>query len=263
MILSRRVALDGVELDSLDSRILVQGVEPAAGKDQVSAVSLWGGAGARVTNLHRDSLDIQVKFSINDDDPTERLEILERVNRWAAAGGWMTVNYKPDRRIRVIAALFPAEGDLISFGTVFTITFRAYGCPYWQQVNPSLIRVTGASGTRDFGVPGVFDNVMDFFFQNTSGSTVNALTVTCGGKSFVFTSLGLANGETLAIDHLDTGRDFLLRIRIQATNGTYRSAMDKRGALSANDLYVSPGTISVSWSAGGSGTATFSCSGRF
>ena len=66
MILSKRVALDGVQLDSVDSRILIQRVETAAGKETIDAASLWGGSGSRVTGIHRDSLDVVVSFSINE-----------------------------------------------------------------------------------------------------------------------------------------------------------------------------------------------------
>ena len=265
MILRRRVALDGIELDSVDSRILIQGIEPAAGKDQITAVILWGGTGSRVTAEHRDSLDIVVRFTINEKSyrPAERGEVLEKVCAWAAAGGWMTVNYKPDRRIRVICAQMPQEGDLAS-RRQYQITFRAYGVPCWQQENPTTLRITGtASGQRDFGAAGNRSSVMDIQFRNTGSAAVNTLSVTCGGSTFSFTSLGLASGETLVIDHPDNGRLSWLRIRIQAANGTYRSAMGKRTAGSANDLDVMPGTIRVSWSAGGAGTITFACAGRF
>lgn len=265
MILRRRVALDGIELDSVDSRILIQGIEPAAGKDQITAVSLWGGTGSRVTAEHRDSLDVAVRFTINEKSyrPAERDTVLEKVRAWAAAGGWMTVNYKPNRRIRVICAQQPAEGDAAS-RRQFQINFRAYGVPYWQQADPAILRITGSSGgQRDFGVAGDQASVMDVQFRNTGSAAVNTLSVTCGGSTFAFTNLGLLSGETLVIDHPDNGRLSWLRIRIQAANGTYRSAMGKRTAGSANDLDVTPGTIRVSWSADGAGTITFACAGRF
>ena len=132
MILRRRVALDGIELDSVDSRILIQGIEPAAGKDQITAVILWGGTGSRVTAEHRDSLDIVVRFTINEKSyrPAERGEVLEKVCAWAAAGGWMTVNYKPDRRIRVICAQMPSGPT---------------GCPAGSRKTP---RRCGSRGQR-------------------------------------------------------------------------------------------------------------------
>ena len=264
MILRRRVALDGVQLDSLDNRILVQSIEPAAGKDQISAVSLADGSGSRVTAMHRDWLDIVVKFSINEKSYRleERAAVMEKVMNWAAAGGWLTVNYKTDRRVRVIAAQLPAEGDLQKRTTQYAITFRAYGVPYWQQVDANSLRLNSTSGAGvTFGVAGNAESVMDISFTNTSGGTIDTFSITCGGSSFSFAGLGLGNGETLVIDHEDNGRQCLLRIRIRGTSGGYRSAMDKRSG--SDDLVVSPGVIWVSFSAGSSGTLLLQCAGRF
>ena len=89
------------------------------------------------------------------------------------------------------------------------------------------------------------------------------LDLTCGGSHIYLRNLALANGETLHIDHADNGKTCVLRIRIQGTNGAWRSALDKRTADSSNDLTVKPGIISVTLYAGGAGTLLLMCAGRF
>lgn len=263
MILSKRVALDGVQLDSVDSRILIQRVETAAGKETIDAASLWGGSGSRVTGIHRDSLDVVVTFSINEKSyhPQERAEVLEKVNTWAAAGGWLTVNYKPGRKIRVIAAQLPGEGDMTQRNQ-YSITFRAYGVPYWQEANPQIIGLYGGSNEFNFYVNGNQRAVMEASFQNTSGGTINTLTISTGESSISFTGLGLADGETFELDHTDDGKRSVLRCRIGS-----RSVLDKRTAGSSDDLYMEPGfqTVSYSSSATGMSAATMQlkCAGRF
>lgn len=263
MILHRRVALDGVQLDQVDNRIIIQGIEPAAGKDQLTTISLAGGAGSRVTSEHRDSLDIAVRFTINEKSyrPQARAEVFEKVMKWAANGGWLTVNYKPDRRIRVIAAQLPAEGDLHK-RSEFVITFRAYGVPYWQEANPQIIGLYGGSNEFNFYVNGNQRAVMEASFQNTSGGTINTLTISTGESSISFTGLGLADGETFELDHTDDGKRSVLRCRIGS-----RSVLDKRTAGSSDDLYMEPGfqTVSYSSSATGMSAATMQlkCAGRF
>lgn len=258
MILRRRVALDGVQLDQVDSRILIQSIETAAGKETISAQSMYSGDGSRVTNEHRDSLDIVVKFTINEKsyNPEARATVLENVNRWACLGGWLTVNFKPGRKIRVIAAQLPGEGDA-GARTPYAITFRAYGVPYWQQESPALVRHTGVSSCSGvLGVPGSAKTVCDVSFKNTSGGTVNTLNISVGGSSFQLTGLGLGNNGTLVIEHEDDGKRAYLRIRIGSTS--------KLGCRAgSDDLYVEPGSRSYSMSAGGSGTFTISCAGRY
>ena len=51
MLLKRRVALDGVQLDELDERIIISGIDEAAGKDTISAVGSSAGMGQRITGL--------------------------------------------------------------------------------------------------------------------------------------------------------------------------------------------------------------------
>ena len=266
MKLTRRAALNGVQLDEIDSRILIQGIEPAAGKDQLTTVSLWGGVGSRVTGEHRDSLDVVVKFSldIKRGQYQERSEVFEKIAAWAMGGGWLTVSSKPERRIRVICAQLPAEGDPLEWTNRYSITFRAHGVPYWQQETAGQLRVIGESSfTRSFGVGGTRETVMEASFKNTAGFTVNRVDITCGGSHIYLRSLGLANGETVYIDHVDDGKRCVLRIRIQGTGGAWRSAMDKRTADSSDDLRVSPGITSVTLYATGIGTLLLSCAGRF
>ena len=263
MILSRRVALDGAQLDQVDERILIQAVEAGAGKDTVSATPLYGGSGSRVTNRHRESLDIAVKFTINEKSyhPEERADVLERVVAWAANGGWLTVNYKPGRKIRVIAAQLPGEGDARKRNQ-YTITFRAYGVPYWQS-DPAKATVSGTDASGGIEIPGSAETLADVQVQNISGMTVESVVVGVGDSRFHFGSLGLGGNETLVIDHQDDGEMCLLRIRIKSAGGVYRSVMDKRIGYSSDDLRVKPGAATVLLRAQRSCRMTVSCPGRF
>lgn len=256
MILSHRAALNGVELDSVDNRILIQGIEEAAGKEQISAVSLFGGVGQRITNRHRDSLDVTIRFSINikKGDMQARSDVFEKVNAWAAGGGWLTVNYKEDRRLRVICAQYPAAGDMWKWTNIYSIVFRAYAVPYWQDATPKKLMASGGSMNKVFGVGGSVRTVLDVEFRCTSG-TCTSFKVSAGGSAIELAGLNLTSGQTLAITHTDDG---LLRI----TAGG-QSVLGKRTAASSDDLFVMPGSVIVSIITQGAGTLTISCAGRY
>lgn len=260
MILSRRAALNGVQLDEIDDRILIQGIECAAGKESVSAVSVYG-AGQRMTGEHRDTIEVNVTFSmlIRRTDLAGRAFLFEKACAWAKSGGWLTLSFRPDRRLRVDYVAMPAMGDITKWTNRYTFTFRAYNAPWWQQDMPTVIRTTSvSSATHGIGVTGSMRTVLDVEFENTSGAAVNTFTFTAGGSSFALESLALADGETLVIDHTDEG---ILRIRIHGS--TWRSALDKRTAASSDDLYVDPGAVTYTMTAGGAGTLTVRCRGRF
>ena len=256
MRLSHRVALNGVQLDAIDSRILVQGVEEAAGKDQISTVSLFGGSGQRITNQHRDSLDVTVRFSINikKTNMQARNDVFEKVCAWAAGGGWLTLNYKAGRRLNVICAQLPAAGDMWNWTNVYAIVFRACGVPYWQQDAQNSIRANGSTITRQIGVGGSATTVLDITFRCSSG-TCSTFRVVAGSSMIELTGLSLSAGQTLVIDHTADG---LLRIMAGGV-----SALAKRTAASSDDLYVEPGTVTVTVTTQGSGSLTISCAGRY
>lgn len=265
MQLRHRVALDGVQLDSVDSRIMISRIETGEGKDNVQSVSLADNSvGSRVTSIHRDSIDITIKFRIRlkKRRMEEREEVVEKVNAWAMNGGWLTTNYKTNRRIRVFRAKPAVAGDPWEWTKEYAVVFRACGVPYWQEQTPTTMRQQNVSSANmTIGISGSDKTVMEAEFKNTSGSTCNTFSINTGESNMVFTDLGLANGETLVIDHDDNGKRCLLRLRIRSAGGVYRSVLDKR--TGSDDLDVTPGIKNVSVSAGNAGTITISCSGRY
>ena len=264
MILSRRVALNGVQLDSVDERIVIQGIDEAAGKESISAVSFGGRSGQRVTNRRRDMLDITVRFGINirKTDMAGREAVLEAVNSWAAPGGWLTIGHKPGRRLAVVLAQAPGMGNAREWTNEFSLMFRSYAIPFWEDVTETSAESTGTSA--GISVPGNVETQANVTVENTSSGTINTMTITMvtGGKSkaMVFSSLGLAAGEKLVIDHDTSG---LLRIRIQANGGAYRSAMIRRNDESADDFAVVPGTVQCQLTISGAHKLTVSARGRW
>lgn len=272
MQLRHRAALNGVELDEIDSRVIIQGIECGGPKSTQSAISLFGANGQRFAVNQRDNMDVKVKFGllIRKTDMAARAALLDQVNNWAAlaqkeyGGAWLTVNYKDNRRLHVYLVEPAEEGDLKEWTNVFDLTFRAYGVPYWQDELGTILRILDAdSVNRQFGVPGNMNSTLDVEFKNTSGARIDTFTIRTGISVITLADLGLKNKETLVITHDDTGKRNLLRIYIINTDGEIRSAMDKRTTASSDDLITEPGTIRVRMSAGGTGTLLITGAGRY
>lgn len=252
MQLVRRVALDGVYLDDVDSRICISSVEMADAKETINAVDSAARNGQRITAQRRSNVDIVIKFRMLEHGKTvageqARAELLEAINAWAALGGYLTTNYKPDRRIYVILAQAPGEGSLWDYTKEFQLTFRAYGIPYWEQGAARTVSFggTATTGVGSAAVEGSANTQLSVELKNTSGMPITTATITAGG-TMTFTGLGLAAGETLVIDHTETG---LVRIRIRSSAGVYRSAMAARTASSADDFVAGPGACACSFTA--------------
>ena len=264
MQMRHRAALDGVQLDSVDNRIMISRIETGDGKENISTVSLAGeGFGSRVTSIHRDLIDVTVKFRIRlkKRDMAERELVLEKANAWALNGGWLTTNYKTGRRIRVFRAQAATAGDPWDWTREYAIVFRACGVPYWQESTASSATASGSSGTVSLAVGGSEKTVMNAQFTNSSSSTCDNFSISTPESTISFSSLGLASGETLVIDHYDRGTRCNLRLRIRNTGNNYRSVYDKR--TGDDDLILTPGTRSIEFSAQRSGSLTASCYGRF
>lgn len=264
MILRRRAALNGEQLDQVDSRILIQGIETQAARNQFSTQSIGGGCGSRVTGQKRDWLDVIIRFTINEKSyhPQERVDVLEAANSWAAKGGWLTVSYKPDRRLRVFMAQPAAEGDAASRST-YAITLRACGVPYWLQQNATVLYRQGVNDVQlTMANPGNAESEVEFQFHNTSGQTVNILSVNTGESVMTFSGLGLQSGETLTVTHADTGKADVDVIEITG-DGTRRSGRAKRTTGSNTRLKVSPGRHAVRFTADHTGNLTIFCAGRW
>lgn len=262
MILAHRVSLDGVQLDEVDERIVIRGIEEGSGKDTISTQAR-AVDGVRVSGKRRDSLDITVKFAVllRKYQMAERAEVLEKVNAWAMNGGILRVGHRENRRIRVILAQAVGAGDAWTYESDYTITFRACGVPYWEEdTAESITSGTSAEGTVSLNVRGSAKTVCDVTLQNMSGANIASATVKAGSSQIVLESIGMAAGESLVIDHDSEG---LIRIRIRGTDGKYRSILGKRTPGSADDLFVMPGTQSVYFKAQRAVRMTANVRGRF
>ena len=253
MILSRRVNLGGAQLDEIDSAIVIRKVDTGVAHESVGATNRMGGYGQRMTSQHWETLEVNVSFAINvyKNNLAKRREIFDAVMAWANQKGWLKTNEQPGKRMYAEKAVLPSAGDLREWTKEYTITFRAYGVPFWQDSTAT------EDDDGEMTVPGSRRTVCNASVENDGSSTIDSLTVTAGDSTMEFTDLGLEAGETLRIGHVNDG---VLWLRIYNSNNIYRSVMSKRTGGSADDLYVEPGLISVSASAG---TASFSCYGRY
>ena len=258
MILSRRVALNGQYLDELHGSIVIRGIDFNAPSENIQTINKMGGTGLRIASHRYESLEVAVRWAINirKTDLLTRRRIYEDVCRWAMQTGWLTVNYAPGRRLYVDKTIVSAPGDIRDWTDEYTITFRAYSVPFWQDEIPAEVsRTAFTSGSFTVYVPGAFRTVADVEFKNTSGSTLDTFIVGIGGNTVSLSGLGVANNGVLKIDH---GTDGLLRIM----NGN-ESVYNKRIASSADDLFCEPGTANVTVASQRSGNLKVSIYGRY
>lgn len=256
MILSRRAALNGVQLDEIHERIVIRGIDQGTANESVNAVSRMGGYGQRMTHQHYETLEVRVRYAIDvpKRDMATRRQIMDEVNAWALGKGWLTVNWMEDRQFYVDHVVIPNGGDPWEWTDEYEIIFRAYNIPFWQEVTPAKsISTTASSGRIQLAAGGNMPAPLDATFRNMSGMTINNFSLSTGGKTITLSSLGLGGSATLTISH---GTDGLLRIEI-GNNSVY----DKY--TGADDLYVVPGINMIDFAAQRAGILTATSTGRW
>ena len=256
MILSRRVALGGTQLDSLDTSIVIRSFDPGTPKEAISAVDRMGGAGQRVTMKHFQVLEATLTFAIdvNKRNITERRRVFDLAKHWAMAGGWLTFNGMSGKRMYVDKVTVPASGDLRVLDEEYTIVFRAYNVPFWQDDTATTVTAASIStGSMTLQVPGEIETQIDATLKNISGGQIAAITIAIDGHQLVFTAMTLANGSTLVISH---GTDGLLR-------ATVGGATVYGKLTGSDDLVSGTGTKTITITCSGALEATVSCYGRY
>ena len=250
MILSKRVSLNNIWLDELSNRIVITGIEEAAGKDTLNTTAAAGWMGTRITQQRRDTLDVTVRFRILAEKRMmqTRETILEKVNEWAStnSGGWLRVGHKENRRLQVVLVQTAAMGDPWNWTNEYTIVFRAFSVPYWEfdGAVPQWSYNVSASGTGSISIGGNAPTQLSVIVTNKSGKTINSVSITIGSKTIAFTGLGLLANQQLIIGYTRSAEVCVPFFRIGST-----SVMAARTPTSADEFDMTPGTKTVRWTA--------------
>ena len=255
MILSRRVALDNIQLDSLDSSIVIRSFDPGTPKEAISAVDRMGGAGQRVTMKHWQVLEATLVFAIDvpKRNMARRTQVFDLVKSWALKKGWLTFNGMNSVQMWVEQVVVPSRGDLRTLDDEYTIIFRNYNVPFWLNKTHTTATETVDTGVFDITIPGDVETVLNAQITNSSGGTIDAIKIGIDGHQLVFTAMTLGNGETLVINH---GTDGILRTTVDGVS-VY-------GKLTgSDDLVTRPGARTVSVECEGLLNVVVSCQGRF
>ena len=248
--------MDGIRLADLGAIIIDDVDEPAAEVEITYGARNFRG-GQTVQKRRRKSLRVTIHGKIHElFDLQKRNAIRQAVAEWCN-GSILELSNHPDQRLHVICKGEPGLGAVRDFNSLLDIELEADSIPYWEDKNANSVTGSGTTGSASLLIAGTAKEIpVEITF--TPGSTIAALTVTvsCGGvtKSIALSGMSVSSGSIVF------GRDEQDRLTIK--NGS-TSLMRYRSAASADDLIIPAGTATVSWTAGVSGSITFSARGRW
>lgn len=269
MILSRRVSLDGQQLDQQNAAIIVRSVSTGSPRSEAQMTPLMDGVGQRITSLRWSEMIVTVRYAI--DLPKRELyarrQAYEAACAWALSGRgkWLRVDYMAaERRLYVDRVEIADPADLWEWTSEYTITFHAVSVPFWQDAASTssfasvVIFDEGTSETWPLStmtIPGQVRTVLDVSLKNDGSSALTSVAISAGTSTMTLTGLSLASGKRLIISHTAAG---LLQITEDGVD-----AYAKQAAGGSTDLYVDPGDQEISITIDHSATVTFSCYGRY
>lgn len=235
-----QIYLNGISLRQAEPKALLQNISEEP-QEELSWGERGGENGRRLLQKVRTGLRITVDFVIHElYDLGARGIAVDSANAWAMQGGYLETNLRPGKRIRVV----PAGPAHITQGRDYTekmqLAFEAAPEPFWEDKTPQRLALTGTQGSSEMHLFCTADLIAEAVITPAE-STLNALTLSIGGKQMAFTGLNVAAGQSLIIDHDEEGN-----LRVMA--GTV-SRYACRTPASDDEFSFPPGVAAVSFTA--------------
>ena len=196
--------LDGAPLSSIAEEIYIRDIRhtPASPQDTVSA---YGGRdGGLLTRRYIGSAEVTIAFEIHAYGIERRQEICDLINAWALKGGYLTTNDKPDKRLNVVCSQPPAIESALKWTDEVSLKFTAYALPYWEDLKPKKLTLTGTSASGSLKVNGYADRAyVTANVKVTGSSNLTTLTLTAGNTTITLDSLNLAQNSVIRLVYDD------------------------------------------------------------
>lgn len=247
MISRYEAVLNGQPLSAVSASILILDIAyPPASID----FSTYRGAkrhGNRVYREYVDHRDVVITFAIRAYSVQERQAICNAVQRWAKGGGILQTNDHEGQRLRCVLSAPPTIQSALKWTDPISMTFTAYSMPFWEDLVPTTLALSGTSGSGNLYVPGSVDGAF-FEVDAVPSGTLTTLNLVANGKTLSLTGISVASGATVQIAYDD---DMIMSIKAGST-----SLLNKRSG--ADDLPLKSGeSNSLSFSSNVSCAVTF------
>lgn len=225
------IACNGVELSSAVPLALIQQITEEAAEVDMGLSPRAGTFGQFINSMQRRSLTVHVDFVIKSlYDLAARASAQEAAAAWAQAGH-ITTNYRPGRWLRVQPAARPTLLAVRDYAQLIRATFTAYTVPYWQDITPTTVTLTGSDATGSITPPGTLERLPVAVTVTPTGGTLTGCTLTVGDTRMIFEDLSIPSGTPLTIGYDD---DYILTISAGgAGQGSHRTQDSQDHLLAA------------------------------
>lgn len=251
MISRHEAILNGVALSSVSPLIYITDISYPAPPIRTDLYTVAKRQGGRIRRRYIEKNSVVISMMIRAYDVRQRQEICNAVGKWAKNGGILETRDHVGQRLRCVCDNWPTVQSALRWTDPVTVTLSAYEQPFWEEIFPSKLTLTGTSASGVLNVPGNADDAL-IEAKITAGAALSSVTLTAGSKSMTLSGLSVASGGVITISYDDE--------MIQSIKYGTTSLLNKR--TGADDLLAeSGGKTTISISASASVTAEFSARG--
>lgn len=252
-----RVWLNRIGLADIDPSIHIHDVAYNPPNITTNTVDRARYNGSRVTRQRMGNSSVTIQFDVREYDQVLRQSIMNRITAWAMAGGVLTTDDRPGQRLHVVCTEAPTVKSSLKWAGRQSMEFSAYDQPFWEDVVPKTTILTGTIESGQLAGAGA---ASDPFVEVRVKATqyISSVTLNAGNTTIALNGILISPTQALVIEYDDT---HTLKIYNENTGTSY---LNKRSASSDDDLMIPVGKFStVSFSANGSATVTFSVRGLY
>ena len=233
MISRYEAIIDGNPLSHIHPSIIVHDIEHRPSDISYTTALRGNLRGSVVTSEAQEGSSVTIYFELHIYSILERQRILQEVQKWAS-GSVLETNDRVGQQLYIRCTRFPRIESAMRWTEPLTVEFTAFEIPFWQEKQPAVLTLTGASDTGTLFVPG---NIWNSYVEITATptGTLNTLTLTVGDTEISFTDLGATASNPLTITYNDK---LIQSIKVGTT-----SALSKRTAASSDDLLAKCGEV--------------------
>lgn len=202
MVTRYRAWLDNQGLHDIDPNIVIMDIQESSPMMDVTTAKR-GGDGLHVLKRTRQYLTVAVRFCVYEYDVERRKSAVQKVCAWAAKGGRLTINDRPEQYLQVVTEQLPAVNSALRWQGEMSIIFTAYGVPYWQDEYPEQATGSGQSGSVVITPKGDKPEIPLECKITSTGGTLTRVKIAANGREIAFEGLQLGNGESISIAYED------------------------------------------------------------
>lgn len=194
--------LDGVALSGVNPDILILDIEHAPVNVRTETFTTAKRNGSRIHRRYFERASVTIRFAIRKYGIDDRRAVCSDVVKWAKNGGVLNTNDRNGQRLRCICDTFPVVQSAMRWTDPFTITFTAYALPFWEEVEQSVLHLSGTSGGGQLFVPGNVDGAM-IEATVTANAALTSLNLSANGKTMQLSGLSVASGGVIQLTYDD------------------------------------------------------------